>query len=244
MTPGANPLIVIQARCGSTRLPNKVLADLCGEPVLAWVIRRCIQSSQAGGVVVATSVLERDDAVAEISAGLQVPVFRGSETDVLSRYVEAARSFSANVLVRVTADCPFVDPAVIDEVIGLHLASPGADYVGVRNYPEGLGAAEVLRVPALQTALARTTPADTHYREHVMTFLTAHGSDFELLTPEAPRHLQRAGAHFSIDTPVDLENARKLAAFFHPSRSFHIDDILAWMDSAAAPKSTTAGQPD
>lgn len=236
------PIIMIQARSGSTRLPHKVLAELCGETVLAWVINRCFQSVHARGVAVLTSDLDQDDPIAEIAVGLGAKVYRGSEEDVLSRYVEAAQLFQASVLVRVTADCPFIDPEVIDEVISLYHRLP-ADYVCVKDYPEGLGAAEVLQFSALQTALARTTHLDSYYREHVMTYLTDHVAEFEIQTTSAPQHLRRAGAHFSIDTYDDLEQARRLATFFHPSRSFHVRDILAWMDRASDGAAARPGRP-
>jgi spore coat polysaccharide biosynthesis protein SpsF (cytidylyltransferase family) len=231
---GMAPPIMIQARFASQRLPGKVLADLCGDPVLAWVVQRCRASQLAGAVAVLTSDGAGDDSVAALAAQLGAPVYRGSEPDVLQRYVDAARFFAAPLLVRITADCPFIDPAIIDEVIELGRRHP-ADYVCVRDYPEGIGAVELLRSRALRRVLERTTPAQTYYREHVMTYLVDHPQDFDLYTVAAPAHLQRPQLRFSIDTAEDLERARRLARFFHPARTFRLAEILAWADAAATP---------
>src|SRR5512134_3241120 len=110
-------LVVIQARTGSTRLPGKVLADLGGLPVLEWVVRACRAAQAADGVVVATTTEAADDAVADLAASLGVDVVRGSEGDVLARYVQAVDEHPCDAVVRITSDCPFTDPAVIDAVI-------------------------------------------------------------------------------------------------------------------------------
>lgn len=237
MTPGADagalPVIMIQARVGSTRLPRKVLADLAGEPVLSWVVRRCLQSRLGGGVAVLTTDLEKDDPVAALGAALGVLVYRGSEPDVLLRYVQAAQHLGASLVVRVTADCPFIDPAVIDEVIALYRRDP-ADYVCLSGYPEGLGAAELVRRSALETALADTTPSDTGYREHVITYLTDHPHLFQVRAQPASSHRHPDGLRFSIDTPRDLARARAIARYFHPSRAFGVDDILTWWNATEA----------
>ena len=227
------PIILIQARCGSRRLPRKVLADICGKPVLEWVIYRCSRSHLVGGIVVLTSELEQDNPVAALAVDLGIPVYRGSEGDVLFRYVSAARQFRAQLIVRVTADCPFIDSDIIDEVIGLNEQCQ-ADYVCINGYPEGVGAAELVRLSALETALKRTTPTDTFYREHVTTYLTDHPSMFDVHCPMAQEHLRRVDVHLSVDTTADLEQARRIAEYFQPWRDFRVTDILDWITSASA----------
>ena len=133
-------LVVIQARTGSTRLPGKVLADLGGLPVLEWVVRAC----RAARRRTASSWRPRrtaDDAVADLAASLGVDVVRGSEDDVLARYVQAVDEHPCDAVVRITSDCPFTDPAIIDAVISAWRADPACDYVStvlVRTLPHGL----------------------------------------------------------------------------------------------------------
>src|SRR4051812_376264 len=117
---------IVQARVGSTRLPGKVLMDVAGEPLLAHVVARCDAITRSDATVVATSMLPGDDAIETLAAERGWRLFRGSEADVLDRYVGAARDVGADHVVRVTADCPLVDPREADRVIEHHLAG-GAD---------------------------------------------------------------------------------------------------------------------
>ena len=108
---------IIQARMGSTRLPGKVLMDICGKPMLQHVIER-VQSPVLDNMVVATTTLDEDDAIVELCNTLKCPCFRGSADDVLARYAACAKDFEADVVVRVTADCPLIDVGIMHRVIG------------------------------------------------------------------------------------------------------------------------------
>jgi len=161
---------IIQARMGSTRLPGKVLADLAGQPVLAWVVRAARAATGVDDVWVATSTAAADDAVVAWCKANGVPVHRGSEDDVLDRYVGAAKASGANVVVRLTADCPLLDPAVIAQTIRLR-AMTGVAYasnVDPPTWPDGLDC-EVLTADTLVTAAAEATRASD--REHVTPFV-------------------------------------------------------------------------
>ena len=205
---------IIQARMGSTRLPGKVLEDLAGRPVLGWCIERLRRASSLDGVVVATSTLPADDAVAALCERLGCRVFRGSENDVLARYAHAASAAGWEHVVRVTADCPFVDPQLVDALVAAYLQSR-ADYasnctVGERTYPIGLdlevfSAAQLQRIHGLASL-----PYD---REHVTPYFYTHPAQFELLgvPSEDVDHSQH---RWVIDTPQDLAFARALAAQF------------------------------
>ena len=112
-------LIIVQARMTSTRLPGKVLLPLAGEPMLTRLIERLRRVQRADGIVVATTTNATDDPIAALCAQQGVPCHRGSEHDVLSRYADAARLHGADVVVRITSDCPLIDPALIDRLAAL-----------------------------------------------------------------------------------------------------------------------------
>ena len=176
---------IIQARMGSTRLPGKTLADLAGKPVLDWVVRAARAALGVDDVWVATSTAAADDRVAERCHANGVAVFRGSETDVLDRYAGAVRASGAEIVVRITADCPLLDPAVIAETVRLR-SMCGAAYasnVDPPTWPDGLDC-EVVTAEALLAAAAEATrPSD---REHVTTFVRNNRDRFTAETLIAP----------------------------------------------------------
>jgi spore coat polysaccharide biosynthesis protein SpsF len=224
-----NPPIVIQARMGSRRLPGKVLAELSGRTVLEYVIQRCKLSGYASAVMVATTTLPRDDPVVDLCERLNTRVYRGSEDDVLSRYLGASRTLDATHLVRITADCPLIDPVVIDDVISICRKTP-ADYVYIQDYPNGLGDAELLAVSALERSVAETTSNDSYYREHVMTYMVEHPEKFTLKIVDARAPFRKPEIHLSVDEPADLEIVRKICAFFYPRFDFGMEEILTFLD--------------
>src|SRR5579859_4018910 len=200
-------IAVIQARIGSSRLPGKVLAPLGGgRSVLEYAIARCRLSRRLAGVAVATSEDPADDAVARAGERQGVTVHRGSQSDVLARYVGAADRLAADPLVRLTADSPLLDPANIDEVLASYARAP-ADYVCVEGYPLGLGIAECISAAALRRAHAETTAEQTFYREHVTTYLIEHPASFALRITAPPPPLHRPELRLTIDQPPDLEVA-------------------------------------
>jgi spore coat polysaccharide biosynthesis protein SpsF len=157
---------VIQARLSSTRLPGKVLRPLAGRSVLSWAIRAAAHAPRIDGVIVATSSSPDDDAVAEEAVRSGAEVVRGPLDDVLARYELAAQTHPCDALVRLTADCPLHDPAVIGQVVGLWLADPDVQYVSnviVRTLPRGFDT-ELVRRDVLAEQYANATGA---HREHV-----------------------------------------------------------------------------
>ena len=200
---------VIQARAGSTRLPAKVLADLGGRPVLEWVVRAAQAAGQVDEVIVATSTLAGDDVVADLADSLGVAVVRGSEDDVLSRFVAALDAHPADAVVRLTADCPLLDPTLIDAVAGAWAAAPTHDYVStvlVRCLPRGLDV-ELVTARALR---AVDRMAIGHDRVHVTSALYADPTAYRLLglcvTPPAN------DLRVTLDTAEDLVLLRALVA--------------------------------
>jgi spore coat polysaccharide biosynthesis protein SpsF len=199
---------VIQARMGSTRLPGKVLADLDGRPVLAWVVDAAKAAQGVDIVVVATSVAESDNEIAQFCADIGVRVIRGSEQDVLARFLKVAEETEADGIVRLTADCPLLDPDLIAQVVALWRGSTELDYVSTtlnRSLPRGLDV-EIMSVAALQQCNFR---AEAHHRTHVTSALYEEGSGFQLASLSFfPNY---SGYRVTLDTFEDLKLLRVLA---------------------------------
>jgi spore coat polysaccharide biosynthesis protein SpsF (cytidylyltransferase family) len=207
---------------GSSRLPGKVLADLAGRPVLWHVIRRVRQARRVDEVIVATSISQADDPLERFCIETGMKLIRGSEHDVLDRFYQTAVAFQAERIVRLTADCPLIDPDVMDRVIGAH-GSGVFDYVSNvihYTYPDGLDV-EVFSMRAMAQAWREAVkPAD---REHVTPYLR-FSNRFRTCNlthdPDLSHH------RWSIDEPADLEFIRRIYAAFDGSHKFRLPDIL------------------
>ncbi|MCS6775821.1 MAG: glycosyltransferase family protein [Chloroherpetonaceae bacterium] len=190
---------IVQARMGSSRFPGKVMRPLGGQPVLERVLQRVRQSHLHGEMVVATSYLEQDDPITEWCQQARIACFRGSERDVLERYYQCALLYRADVIVRVTADSPLLDPEILDAVIATQLQGE-ADYVCCRDLPAGIGQ-ETFTFAALECAFeSATRPQD---REHVITYFTEHPALFRLCLLDPPAGLHLPDWRITLDTEQD-----------------------------------------
>lgn len=194
----------------STRLPGKVLMEIAGRPALELQLARLAATRQLDEIAIATSVEPGDDPVAELAGRLGVRLVRGPLHDVLARYEQAAREIAPDAVVRVTGDCPLIDPAVVDQVVERWRAT-AADYatnrVEPRTYPVGMDT-EVVARDALATAAREAV--DPYDREHVTPFVINRPDRFpaESVVLEPPLgHLR-----LTLDTPADLEQLRAVAA--------------------------------
>jgi spore coat polysaccharide biosynthesis protein SpsF (cytidylyltransferase family) len=217
---------IVQARMGSTRLPGKVLADLGGRPLLEHVIRRVALSVLTDEVWVATTERKDDDILAALARETGASVFRGAESDVLGRYAGTAKAASADVCVRVTADCPLIDAEIVDRVIDAFLDAPaGADYASNRlkpGFPRGLDT-EVFTVEALGIADREATlPFD---RSHVTTYLYRHPERFRLLDVENDEDL--SSWRWTVDEADDLRFVRAVIAALGPGERAGFREIRA-----------------
>lgn len=211
----ANPrtVILVQARMGSTRLPGKMLMPLAGKPLLAWVLEGALAARLAGQVVLCTSEGAENDPLAELAQGLGVAVFRGSEDDVLGRFIAAGRLHDAEWVVRVCGDNPFVNGAEIDRLIAF-FAGHACDYAcnhvprSGNNYPDGLGA-EITTLALLEEAARQS--ADPQDREHVTRHLVAHPERYRQGLPPAPPEIAFPQVKLDIDTPEDYQRMERLA---------------------------------
>ncbi len=227
----ADVVCIIQARLGSSRLPRKVLKLLARVPVLEHVVRRVRAVPSIDRVVVATSTLDSDDELAAYIATLpDVSVFRGSESDVLDRYFQAAREFGAQTVIRVTSDCPFLSPAVTSETVSAYLARAGeVDYVSnslERTYPRGFDT-EVFSFAALERAHAEAHEGPE--REHVTLHIYRHPEKFRLFCVKETEHPDPA-LRLTVDTPEDYEMLSTIASALYPKNPlFDWDDIRAYL---------------
>lgn len=210
----------------STRLPGKVLAEVAGRPMLYHVVHRAMGAKTLDQVVVATSDREADDPIAGYCAEQGTAYFCGSEEDVLDRYLQAARQFEADVIVRLTADCPLLDPEIIDQVVGAY-HSGRYDYVSNTldcTYPDGLDTEVFSRAALERTAREARLPSE---REHVTPYMRNHPELFHQLNVSGREdwsHLR-----WTVDEPADLEFVREVYARLGEGR-FGMDEMLRLLE--------------
>jgi len=208
---------------GSTRMPAKVLKPVCGTPLIGLLLERLSRAARVDQIVLATSTEARNDALADYARSAGYTVYRGSENDVLDRYYQAAREANADLVVRITGDCPLVDPAVVDAVIARLLES-GSDYasnVDPPTYPDGLDV-EVFTRQALEKAWAEAR-ADRE-REHVTLYLCESGRFSRTNLANAQ---DRSAWRWTVDEPEDFEVVRKVFEHFSPRRDFDWHEVEA-----------------
>ncbi len=219
---------IIQARMGSTRLPGKVLMNIAGRPLLAYLVERISRARTLDEIVVATTINENDNAIIEECEQRGIPNFRGSEEDVLRRYVSAARASRADIIVRVTADNPFTDPDSIDRVVDAINASD-AGYAIETNLPAGV-TAEALSWSALASIdrVAHTS----RWREHVTLYAKENPSAMRCLFLDPPADCRRPDLSFTVDHPHEYEHVREIANSFE-SIDFSLKTLIGVADDVA-----------
>jgi spore coat polysaccharide biosynthesis protein SpsF len=228
----------VQARMGSTRLPGKVLEPLAGRPALVRVVERLRAVPALAEVVVLTSALPQDEPIVECCRADGIPWFRGSEHDVLDRFHRAAQALGAQRLVRVTADCPLIDPEVVGRLLDLAAAQPTDAYASVatgavgarsgwRRFPDGLDA-ETFSAELLATAWREA--ADPYEREHVTPFIWRRPKRFRVVVLEAEEDMGEE--RWTVDHPADLELVRELYERLCDGRErpFGFRDVLATLE--------------
>jgi spore coat polysaccharide biosynthesis protein SpsF len=209
---------IIQARMGSTRLPGKVLFDLAGKTVLEHVVCRCRKSNYIDDTIVATTMASRDDVIAQKTCELGATVFRGSEEDVLDRYIQAAREARADIILRIPADCPLVDHIMIDNSMK-HFLSQSYDYASTRirqTFPYGQDV-EIITREALEHAWRQAQAP--HQRVHVTPYIYEHPEIFRLWAIHDTDNYSHQ--RWTLDTHEDLAFLQTVFSTFHV-------DTLAW----------------
>lgn len=224
---GYRPIVgIVQARMGSTRLPGKVLKEICGRPILWHVTNRLSHSERIDTVVVATTTEGEDDRIAEWCKEQRIPFYRGSSQDVLDRYFMAAREFGARTIVRITADCPLIDPVLVDMAVD-KLIWGGYDYVGLGSpFPDGLDT-EVFTLNALKTAWREAVLASE--REHVTPYIWKNPDRFMLSSVRCEGDY--SAMRWTVDEESDLQFVTAVYEGFDcTERPFGMKEILDFLD--------------
>lgn len=218
---------IVQARMGSTRLPGKVLKDVAGETMLGRVVRRLRGAKQIDEVLIATTDSPTDDAIVAECQRYSIAVFRGDQDDVLDRYFEAAKFTDAEIVVRVTSDCPLIDPEITERTIRAFM-DHSPDYASntiVRTFPRGLDT-EVVSMAALTRAWQEARRP--YEREHVTPYILEHPEEFVLLPVVGD---QDYSAHrWTVDMPEDLEFVRAIYNRLKGEGEFSWRDVLDVLD--------------
>lgn len=218
---------IIQARMGSTRLPGKVMKELGGRTVLARVVDRVRCASLTGEVVVATTAQSADDVIVEECRRISVEVFRGGENDVLDRYYRAGQAAGADAVVRITSDCPLIDPEITDDTVQAFLEQqPGyASNALERTYPRGLDT-EIMTWHALERSWREAKVP--HQRAHVTPYIYENPELFSVLAVK--REIDYSHHRWTLDTEEDLAFIRAVYERMDNAGRFSWREVLALLE--------------
>ena len=220
--------VIIQARMGARRLPGKVLLKTCGKSVLEHIIERVSRAKRVDQIVIATTISEEDLPIVSFAASKGIKVFCGSEQDVLDRYYQAARLFEFKHIVRITGDCPLIDPKIIDDIIGVYFKHKVAYAAnGIEpTFPDGEDV-EVFSFQALEKAWEKAVLASQ--REHVTSFIRDNAKKFKQYSFKQAKDLSQL--RWTLDEPQDWVLIRKIFQHLYPLKpAFSMQDILQALD--------------
>ena len=222
--------IFVQARMGSTRLPGKVLKDVLGRPLLSYLIERLKRVKEADNLIILTTIQPEDDSIIALCEKEKVLWFRGSEENVLERYFQAAKQRQTDAIVRITSDCPLIDPAVIDRVIQSYKKEfPAYDYVSnslEKTFPRGQDT-EIFSFQALEKAFLSGISQEE--REHVTPYLYTHPELFKL--KNVFHHPSLGRMRWTVDTKEDFQLVRLILEHLYPSNpQFNMEDVLRLLE--------------
>ena len=221
-------ITIIQARMSSTRLPGKIMLPILGKPLLLRMIERVQKAQLVGKLVVATSYNSDDDEIEKFCAENNLTCFRGNLTDLLDRYYQAGKKFSADAVVKTPSDCPLIDPNVIDKVIEHYIKNDDLDFVSnlhPATYPDG-NDVEIMSFASLECAWKDATKE--YEREHTTPFIWEHDDVFKIGNVAWETGLDYSASHrWTIDFPEDYEFIRKVYEELYPANpKFSLNDIL------------------
>lgn len=220
--------VIIQARLGSTRLPNKVLLKIADKTILEYVIERVKKAGNIEEIIVATTVREEDLQIVNLTNELKINAYRGSENDVLDRFYQTAKKFNAKHIVRITADCPLIDPKIIDDVVNYYFES-GTDYcsnVLERTFPDGEDI-EVFSFGALEYTWMNANLASE--REHVTPYIRKHPNIFKLANFK--NKIDLSEKRWTVDREEDFKFIKAILEALYPlNPNFCMEDVLKFLE--------------
>jgi spore coat polysaccharide biosynthesis protein SpsF len=221
---------IVETRMRSTRLPGKALLPAAGKSLLEHLIERLRRARHLEEIIIATTVNDADDRIAQLANDLGVNFFRGSEEDVLGRVLAAARASNVDVIVEIPSDRPLIDPRIVEPCVEGFFAT-GADYVAnnlERSYPLGMDT-QVFATDTLEEVARQTLdPVD---REHVSLYIYSHPEKYRLLNVKAPPEHTRPWLRLTVDTEEDYHVVRAIFEGLYPlKKDFDLGDILAFLD--------------
>ncbi|MCK5016997.1 MAG: glycosyltransferase family protein [Candidatus Peribacteraceae bacterium] len=221
---------IIQARMSSTRLPGKIMKDLSGQPLLWHVIDRVRTCRMIDEIVLASTANEKDEVLERFAKENDIKLFRGSEEDVLERYLHAAKKYNIDMIVRITSDCPLIDPKTVDKLIEKHIEYR-ADYssnILERTYPRGLDT-EVFSTVLLEEIDKIAT--EKFQREHVTPYFYQKPSKYSLNNLVAEKKLNRPDYRLCVDTIEDLELIKLIyGKLYNPPDIVSIENVIDLLD--------------
>lgn len=223
--------VYIQARMGSTRLPGKVLSPVMNRPLLSYLIERLHACRECDAYRVLTGTSPQDDPIVTFCKEMNIPYFRGSDDDVLARYQQASEQYSPDAIVRVTGDCPLIDPNIVDEVIRSYREGfPKWDYVSnvlERTFPRGMDVEVFSRQTLESTANHALKPSE---REHVTTYIYAHPELFKL--HNVASKIKLPNYRLTVDTIEDFRIVRHILEALYPQNPlFSLKEIITFLNA-------------
>lgn len=219
--------LIMQTRMGSTRLPGKVMKELAGHPVVWHDLERIRRAKRVDTIILATTTNSEDDALETYCAKQNINCFRGSSDDVLARFYGAAQEFGGDVFVRVTSDCPLIDPVIIDMVIDGLGAHDYVTNVFDRKFPRGMDTEVFTRASLERAYKEATAPFD---REHVTPFIREPQNGFDLANIDMPEAYHFPQFRLTLDTPQDYTLFQAIyAQWYKPGQIIDVPTILPWL---------------
>ena len=223
-------VIIVQARLSSSRLPEKVLAEISGKTVIAHIVDRLNAAKLADEVCVAIPAEENENPLADALEPLDASVVRGSANDVLGRYIQAAYATKADIIVRATGDNPLVSHEEIDRQLKALTDDPELDYVITKGYPLGI-TTEAFTLKTLEK-MDYLTQHNRDFREHVTLYLRQNPRPFNILELQAPDGLSHPDYKLSLDTDEDLELFKTIYShLYKPGKLIELDEVYALLDN-------------
>lgn len=218
--------VILQARMGSTRLRGKVLEKVMDKPLLFYEVERLRRSRATDALIVATTHLAEDDAIEKFCQQEEIACYRGEVDDVLARYLGAARQYGSEAIVRVSGDCPLIDPVILDRVVDhFKKHADRLDYVSntfIRTYPRGMDV-EVFSKETLETIAKEAHLPEE--REHVTVYISRHLDKFR--TDQVEEKVDHSSLRLTVDTPEDFTLIKNILEALYPSQpDFLLEDIL------------------